>query len=202
MMKRPLDSEQQMRDKVYALLGIAEDNDRLKIRINYSEDCNPADLYKDVSRALLTHGQLEVLTLRPRTNTPNNLPSWVCDWSSNLQLPFGSIKMTKPFSASGFSKYKISFQESGQAVVVVGLRVDEISQTGTPTTPDAIENGIYSPAALGFLWEIQNLCFDMPEADLARFLIGDLPPFREDAWNSNLLPSLRRATPEGALQGF
>ncbi|KAF8851207.1 hypothetical protein BDZ45DRAFT_750870 [Acephala macrosclerotiorum] len=43
------------RDKIYALLGLADDRDELSIRVNYSGNYKPTDLYLDMSRTMLTN---------------------------------------------------------------------------------------------------------------------------------------------------
>jgi len=51
------------RDKIFALLGLASDKDELQIRVEFSKDYSTRDIYNGVSRALLTHGHIELLSL-------------------------------------------------------------------------------------------------------------------------------------------
>jgi hypothetical protein len=166
------------RDKIYSLLVLAVDNKQLNIRVNNAESYKPAALYKDVSRALLTYGNLDILGFRPRRTVSNNLPSWVCDWSSKTKVPFRHcIDIHKPFSASRASTFKISFAEDGQILEIGGLRVDEVSQTGCVTAPEAIKNGDW-PIVHHFISDTQQLCHSLSDAGLARLLIGGPRSFR------------------------
>jgi Heterokaryon incompatibility protein (HET) len=192
------------RDKIYALMGLAADKEQLGISINYSQDYTSTDLYKDVSRALLQHGGSSILAFRPRRqiDLSNDLPSWVCDWSSKIQLPFSRGVTDKPFSASGSSTFEISFPGCGKVLEVDGVQVGKVTQRIIPSiSREALMGGDCSELP-NFLYQVQKICHDLPEEDLARLLIGDRSVFDTDGMKADFLPKARRATVASALKGF
>jgi hypothetical protein len=74
------------RDRIYALLGIANDEGAKAIVPDYTLSCEQA--YIMTARALLRHGHDDILSLC-RARTPRrNLPSWVPDWAADLRKPW------------------------------------------------------------------------------------------------------------------
>lgn len=185
------------RDKIYALLGLAADEEKLSIRIDYHEDYAPASMYLDVSRAILRRGGLEMLAFRPRWNVPNGLPSWACDWGPLVRLPFGdSTHIDRPFHASGTSTFELSFNDQGEVLCIKGIRVGQISRVGTAGTPGSMANLHMAEQdwmVVGqFVAEAAELCHDQSEEEIARILIGDYEMFRLETGLP--VPRCRRAT--------
>jgi hypothetical protein len=90
------------RDRVYALLGIANDAAAKDVVADYTLSCDQA--YVMTARALLRHGHDDILSLCRTRGTCKGLPSWVPDWSANLRKPW-SVWHTdeRLFNASGIS---------------------------------------------------------------------------------------------------
>jgi hypothetical protein len=74
------------RDRVYALLGIANDDAAKDIVADYTLPCEHA--YIMTARALLRHGHDDILSLCRIRGTCGNLPSWAPDWSADLRKPW------------------------------------------------------------------------------------------------------------------
>jgi hypothetical protein len=88
------------RDRVYALLGIANDAVAKDIVANYTLPCEQA--YIMTARALLQHGHDDILSLCRTRGECKNLPSWVPDWSAKLRVPWTTLYDHKNlFKASG-----------------------------------------------------------------------------------------------------
>jgi hypothetical protein len=88
------------RDRVYALLGIANDAAAKEIVADYTLSCDKA--YIMTARTLLCHGHDDILSLCRTRGTCKNLPSWVPDWSANLRKPWSVWHTNKRlFNASG-----------------------------------------------------------------------------------------------------
>ena len=69
-----------LRDKIFALLGLSSDAEKLGISANYRLDLRT--VYTSVARKLLASGFAEVLSLcTMSTAGSHGLPSWVPDWS-------------------------------------------------------------------------------------------------------------------------
>lgn len=69
------------RDKLFALLALFERNAPSEIAVDYSR--STADVYRSLSWWLISHGVLEILSLK--TNSPKDAtgpyPSWTVDWT-------------------------------------------------------------------------------------------------------------------------
>ncbi|KAJ9652678.1 hypothetical protein H2198_008081 [Neophaeococcomyces mojaviensis] len=77
----------EMRDKIYAPLGVATDRDELGIVPDYSKDLDL--IFTETACALLRAGYLGVLLSASSQDKTLQLPSWVPDWSTNINGEFG-----------------------------------------------------------------------------------------------------------------
>lgn len=115
------------RDKVYSLLGLTGDNDKIALTVDYK--CRTEDLYisvaskivQSVSDASILYGCLHVKSYV--------LPSWVPDWSTWL---FGShgAAMGRGYNACGPTIAEASVH--GIEMHVSGCLVDKIVYLGEP----------------------------------------------------------------------
>lgn len=105
------------RDKIFALLGIATDNETLGLHPDYRKTSD--EVYIDLARTFIQHGHIEILSLCEFPKKVPGLPSWVHDWSlmsyrATLQqralvrsAKSVSTILEPRFSASGTSKAMI-----------------------------------------------------------------------------------------------
>jgi len=125
-----------LRDKIYALCGLASDAslDNLSVRIDYNIE--PANLYREVAIQMLSKGRyLDILSV-PRVPGPSKvgpLPSWVPDWSvSDLSTSLRSA--TVPwFNFSATSKneaYTLLQSDDNSVIGLAGEVIDNVSEVG------------------------------------------------------------------------
>ncbi|KAF2677652.1 HET-domain-containing protein [Lentithecium fluviatile CBS 122367] len=86
------------RDRVYALLGIANDDAAKGIVADYTLPCE--DAYIVAARALLKHGHDDILSLCRKRNVCKDLPSWVPDWTAMNRKPWSTWRQERMFNAS------------------------------------------------------------------------------------------------------
>lgn len=117
------------RDRVYALLGIANDQAAKDIIADYTLSCEEA--YTAAARVLLKHGHDDILSLCRMRNVCKDLPSWVPDWSAQIRKPWSTWLNEPLFNASDTSSDPMGSENSypGQ-VVLKGVFVDVIADTG------------------------------------------------------------------------
>lgn len=77
----------EIRDKIYAPLGVATDRDQLGIVPDYSKDLD--SIFTETACALLRAGCLGVLVSAGSQDKTLQLPSWVPDWSADINGDFG-----------------------------------------------------------------------------------------------------------------
>jgi Heterokaryon incompatibility protein (HET) len=89
------------KDRVYALLGLASDNDKLGIVPDYTKSCE--EVYTEVATAILLRGDDGINKLLSLAQAQNpHMPSWVPDWRQSIKrrgiLDFAG---STDFNASG-----------------------------------------------------------------------------------------------------
>jgi len=125
-----------LRDKIYALCGLASDAglDDLSVRIDYNIE--PANLYREVAIQMLSKGRyLDILSV-PRIPGPSKvgpLPSWVPDWSvSDFSTSLRSA--TVPwFNFNATSKdeaYTLLQSDDNTVIGLAGEVIDNVSEVG------------------------------------------------------------------------
>lgn len=119
------------RDKIYAVLGLACDQDQLSIIPDYST--STAQLYQDTAvRILETHPTLDILS-SAHANKSMELPSWVPDWSfwsEDIPVPLvHDVTFSRPcfYDACARAKSKIKFNAQNSELTVQGVVIDHIS---------------------------------------------------------------------------
>jgi len=146
-------------DRVFSLVGMATDVDRLGVDIDY--DRTPAQVLTDLAKALINQGNLGVLAYVQSPRDVAGLPSWVPDWRPNLRPSFYS------YPAAG-REHEHYFRPSGDRLPVVvpgptdnilglgGLVVDTVEAVGSVWTDDS---GAADPLRhQNCLAEIRSLC--------------------------------------------
>ncbi|KAJ4179443.1 hypothetical protein NW755_012528 [Fusarium falciforme] len=117
------------RDRVFALLGLAVDADRLGIRPDYiSPEGGTGRILTQTARVLIDRsGRVDTLCYSqfPKAPELTDLPSWVPDWRSNLRPSFYTVnERTDPhlFAASGDDNVVQVIPASKDDPNILGLR--------------------------------------------------------------------------------
>ncbi|KAJ9644536.1 hypothetical protein H2201_000310 [Coniosporium apollinis] len=118
------------RDRIYGLLGIAEDAEALHITPDYTKSTEA--VYTEVAWALLWGGHWEVLTLC-RGRKLQSLPTWVPDWTATLSKPW-YIAAPRYFRASGkYSGQRLHMHPcsvGSLSLTFLGIRVGDVVDRG------------------------------------------------------------------------
>lgn len=94
------------RDKIFALLGIAKDEEELKqLGLSPNYKISKRDVYVKTMIALLKQGRIEMLSFCRDSALPCYLPSWVPDWSQPM---IETLQDTKPDHVTLFPKFNAS----------------------------------------------------------------------------------------------
>ncbi|KAF2246158.1 hypothetical protein BU26DRAFT_567655 [Trematosphaeria pertusa] len=115
------------RDRVFALLGIANDEAAKAIVPNYALSCEEA--YIMAARVLLMHGHDDILSLCRAREVCKNLPSWVPDWSAMNRKPWSIWDEDKLFNASNLPDGRNSsclLNTSGEAIFSREITLDVV----------------------------------------------------------------------------
>ncbi|KAJ4351201.1 uncharacterized protein N0V89_006540 [Didymosphaeria variabile] len=147
------------RDRIYGLLGMAEDTGRLQIIPDYRKTTTTETVFTDVAYALLRNGFSEIFSLCQSPKKLEGLPSWVPDWTAQIRTPIGGRAPQLKYHAAGKTGlYMSSKADSKNTLSVKGVQVDTIYEVGTPWLP-SLENYQFEWETLtAFLDDIKRLC--------------------------------------------
>lgn len=110
------------KDKIYAVLGIARDTEKLGIQVDYER--SDQDVFRDAAERILRNSDsLDILSYK-RRSVPG-LSSWATDWASDNRSYFWGDDSIN-HAASGEIPAAIDFEEDGRVLVTCGMFVDEI----------------------------------------------------------------------------
>ncbi len=128
-------------DKIYALLGLADEASQHQITINY--DTTTEDVYRRVVLSCLTHSQslsiLGSVQARSTSKLPS-LPSWVPDWSvprTAYTLTFHDEFSSTPalYTAARESRYTWKQPQNKNGLALSGFQFDRIVAVGYAEEP-------------------------------------------------------------------
>jgi hypothetical protein len=128
------------RDRIYALLSMANEEPKLLIQPDYSKSV--VEVFTDAAAAIIGCGQFDILSLNQFPKNQRNLPSWVPDWTSYIQRPCGSYKVDECYQACGEKEACIEFQSlpgGCQILKIKGGTVDTITKVGEPWLPTLLD---------------------------------------------------------------
>ena len=124
-----------LRDKVYALLGLMNAEDVPAIRVDYSDSSSAAHLFRDVAVHCMAsvEGPMTLVHAGLERSVPG-LPTWVLDWSAKYRSPL----TTGVYDACAGLFRPINVLPGGRKLSALGIKVDAIAYTGIPVSyPDA-----------------------------------------------------------------
>jgi hypothetical protein len=121
----------QPRDRIFAMLGMASDEETLGIEPKYDKSVSDIKVYTDAAYAIITAGHVDLLSLsqhKPRSIKSDEeaecFPSWVPDWNNPIARPSGQLPWDTVFTTSGSKPFEVppepSSHRSGQIVCSAG----------------------------------------------------------------------------------
>lgn len=123
-----------VRDRIYALLGLAVDTGELGLNPDYSISDHSQVLLL-AAKAIIRTGNLELLSFS-QFPKERQLPSWVPDWRPGLAYPYHSTRNvlgeSRLFSASGQSRLTLTETDDIVILGLAGCRVDIIEEVADP----------------------------------------------------------------------
>jgi hypothetical protein len=154
----------QARDRIYGMLGMADDKKELGLVPNYDEAISDIRIYTDAARAMITAGRIDLLSLsqhRPHLDKgqqeETNFPSWVPDWSRPIARQSGHAT----FGASGNIPFKVSPSLTnclpGQ-IELLGWTIDTIETVSPAWINPDIRDSENKHNTDTFLTDIKTLC--------------------------------------------
>jgi len=100
-------------DRIFGLLGLAVDAERLGIRPDYTTTEVAPLLYRVALSIINDSKNLDIWSYaRPGTDIPN-LPSWVPDWRPSLESRFSHLDQDQPIAYRAFSASRRSLMDTG-----------------------------------------------------------------------------------------
>ncbi|KAK1599316.1 heterokaryon incompatibility protein [Colletotrichum navitas] len=149
------------RDRIYGLLSIAVDAERLQIVPDYaSPDCHPT--FVEAARALVRAGHVQTLSFSQFPKDMGGLPSWVPDWRPTLAPSYlAGFENAEGLTigAAGDSTAEVVHTEDPCVLGIRGLAVDTIEETGDVWRREADKE-----ARLNHLRAVKAFCDRSPAA--------------------------------------
>jgi hypothetical protein len=144
------------RDRIFALLYLAEDYHEFEHILDYSKSCS--EVYYEVALVQLKQGRVDLLSYCQFPRTMPDLPTWVPDWNMRVRFPSTWSTNCNKVYASGYtaSKQDLSEIRHGQ-LKIKGFTVDTITKYGKVWKPDWLVP-LDRDAALAFIDDILQLC--------------------------------------------
>ncbi|KAL8911108.1 MAG: hypothetical protein Q9172_007730 [Xanthocarpia lactea] len=150
------------RDKVYGILSIANDAEKLGILPDYS--ASTAACYIDTARKLITKNQsLDVLICKETLRQIDGLPTWAPDWSCSMLENFENYfdEDVKLYNATKGLKLTIRNLKDGCKLGIQGIHIDTITRITTGVVDDEL-TGIREDLFGHGLWWLRAYSFIGP----------------------------------------
>jgi hypothetical protein len=93
------------RDRIFGLLGIAEDSEELGLCADYHKSCQ--EVYTDTARKMIQAGYVDILAQSQWPKSLDNIPSWVPDWTGTIYEPIGDVYHQPVFETSRKTKQRV-----------------------------------------------------------------------------------------------
>lgn len=143
------------RDRIFSLLGLANDEDTFRKIIDYSKKCE--DVYEAIARKFLDQGHVDILALCQFPKA-SSMPTWVPDWRQPTRNPCTSVPWFSSFCASKGSpvRQKLTHPNNGR-ITLFGTFIDVVSTTGSIWDPDWLAD-LPTEYTKQYMSEIHTFC--------------------------------------------
>ncbi|RSL57745.1 hypothetical protein CEP54_008113 [Fusarium duplospermum] len=152
------------RDRVFALLNLAEDKDHFDTFPDYSMSVE--EVYVEAARKILLQGWIDVLLYCQTPRKINSLPSWVPDWAMEVRNPCAQPPWSTSFDASG-GQVSLPKFPSPELVTLEGIYIDTIKETGEAWDPNWLEN-VDKATVASYVESIRGFCDRSPRIHVGR----------------------------------
>jgi hypothetical protein len=151
-------------DRIYALLGLADNDDIARETIEGMEVDNVRGTYTKFATSVMKRN-VDVLLFSQMPKSPahgNQLPSWVPDWSAeHIRTPYGYVDLTTPvFSAGGpRAGHDVSVDASTGTLQVSAIPVGRVIRVGVYSmqgNPGSTVENIEFKSARRFFEELEK----------------------------------------------
>lgn len=165
-------------DRIFGVMGMAEDRTMHGLEVKYTDT---QKVFIDLG-ALLAKGNLDIMLFSQFPKSIAGLPSWAPDWSTDLIVPRGYMKLREPFNkAGGDSRGEPTPDPATNCLTARGIVVDAVSKVGRYELKKNRESRVYAslyyPSIRMYLGEIDEFLSQsrVPEAEveIAASYIGD-----------------------------
>jgi hypothetical protein len=127
------------RDRIYGVLGLCSDNDKLGIVPDYTQ--SPEMVFTNAMRAMLAANHGAVLCQAQPHHAQLNVPSWVVDWTSSDDTNVMPTTGPVDYETSGGSEVVLGPSQAPEYLCISGIRLGTIS-TMSPTGKEIFEREV------------------------------------------------------------
>ncbi|KAI9763964.1 MAG: hypothetical protein M1840_008998 [Geoglossum simile] len=123
------------RDRLFALLGLADDGSDPDFQPDYHTDTLLEDIMLRYARKFVKQGKVTNLLHRAGLNSKSErFPSWIPDWTTFKEgTLYDSSGLGIPCAASGYSEPRCNFNSTKDELVIQGIFVDEVTSVSEST---------------------------------------------------------------------
>jgi len=148
------------RDRIWALLGMAEDRGVIRIIPDYVQTNSCSAVYCSATRAMIASGHVDILAFSQPIEKDSTMPSWVPDWRKDVKQPFGQLPWDTPYLASGSTKFVRNLDQSLPIshLKIDGFFVDSIESLRPQCNQGEWLSMVHRHEAVTYLHNIMSLC--------------------------------------------
>lgn len=196
------------RDRIYGLLGLIRESDRVKIPVDYSDKTTVSTVLTHVAKALIREYGPDVLCYQRETARWANegLPTWVPDWTAPRSPTIGSVNLDGPSGKRNYDATKGTHWppssmvetavvgESKLALCLPGAVMSTVVRIGSEFASIPGQED-YLAACRGWLEELQQLASNSDEVTRGNIWRVPMADF-------GLVTRAEMETPERYVHGF
>ena len=155
------------RDRLYALLGLAQDGDHPRLAADYRLSAEEVYI-RSATYFLEEQCAIWILYRAHGIDNDSLLPSWVPDWRKDARswFHFWRFDYKHPYCADGSIEPNICIDQTSRKLTISGIHFDTVKETSAPCAPTSITLEQMSPAmatllaALNFLKEARDMAIN------------------------------------------